>query len=149
MPYQDTWAICTQCEKRFVFRVEDQRRLDERGETVTPPKLCPVCQGTTQERERTRQPDGSRERKPSRPASPEQPALGPGPHEGIVKWFEQEKGYGFIAQSNNTDIFFHRTGLAFAEDADIQENMRVTYCIEHTEKGPQAVDVECLDDPGS
>jgi len=149
MSYQDTWAICTQCGKRFVFRVEEQRRQNERGEAITPPELCPACQGTTQQQERTRQPDRATERKPSQPTSTEKPALGPGPHEGVVKWFDQEKGYGFIAQSNDTDIFFHRTGLASGEDADIQENARVTYCIEHTEKGPQAVDVERLDGPGS
>jgi CspA family cold shock protein len=64
-----------------------------------------------------------------------------------VKWFDKEKGYGFIAQANGDDIFFHRTGLASGDYADIQDNTRVTYCIEHTEKGPQAVDIERLDAP--
>jgi len=147
MPYQDTWALCTQCGQQFVFRVEDQRRQAQHGVAIAPPAFCPACQKKTERKETPRQPSKAKAELATRPVSLDAQVLGPGPHEGVVKWFDREKGYGFIAQRSGEDIFFHRTGLALGESADIQENTPVTYCIEHTEKGPQAVDVERLDAP--
>jgi CspA family cold shock protein len=66
----------------------------------------------------------------------------PGPHEGSVKWYDGDKGYGFIVHSDGEEIFFHRTGIAPGEDPHFPDGTRVTYCIEQTDKGPQAVDVE-------
>ena len=144
MAYQDTWAVCTKCGGQFVFRVEDQRRQAERGEEITPPELCASCRTPVHGE---RHPEPRRESQP-RPAEqkPRQPApLGPGPHEGHVKWYDREKGYGFIVHPGGEELFFHRTGLALGEIPDFPDDTRVTYCIEETEKGPQAVDVERMD----
>ena len=153
MAYQDTWAVCTKCGEQFVFRVEDQRRQAERSEEITPSELCPSCRGVTRaepERrsgERERRPEPRRERS-SRPAQKPRKAaadLEPGPHEGSVKWYDREKGYGFIVHSNGDELFFHRTGLAPGESPDFPDGVQVTYCIEKTDKGPQAVDVERME----
>jgi len=71
--------------------------------------------------------------------------IGPGPHEGSVKWYDGEKGYGFIVHPTGEEVFFHRTGLAPGEIPDFPDGTQVTYLIEQTEKGPQAVDVERMD----
>lgn len=146
MAYQDTWAVCTKCEKRFVFRVEDQRRQAERGEEITPPEFCPSCQGPGRRAERRSEP--RREFRP-RPAARREPktteVIGPGPHEGRVKWYDREKGYGFIVHTSGEELFFHRTGLAPGEVPDFPDGTRVTYCVEQTEKGPQAADVARMD----
>jgi len=71
--------------------------------------------------------------------------LGPGPHEGNVKWYDPEKGYGFILHSDGEEVFFHRTGIAPGETPRFPDGAKVTYLIEQTEKGPQAVDVARMD----
>lgn len=144
MTYQDTWAVCTKCGKQFVFRVEEQRRQVERGEEITPPELCPSCRAPA----RVERPPEPREPspKPVTEQKAEKPELlGPGPHEGNVKWYDGEKGYGFIVHPTGEEVFFHRTGLAPGEIPDFPDGTRVTYLIEQTEKGPQAVDVERMD----
>ena len=147
MAYQDTWAVCTKCGGQFVFRVEDQRRQAERGEEITPPELCASCR-TPAHGERHPEPRRESQPRPAAEQKPRQPApapLGPGPHEGHVKWYDREKGYGFIVHPGGEELFFHRTGLALGETPNFPDGTRVTYCIEETEKGPQAVDVERMD----
>jgi CspA family cold shock protein len=147
MPYQDSWAVCTRCGQQFVFRIEDQRRQAKQGEEITPPELCPSCRGSSKaerrvEPRRESQSRPTAERGAQRP-SPE--AIGPGPYEGSVKWYDHEKGYGFIVHPGGEELFFHRTGVAPGETPDFPDGARVTYCVEQTEKGPQAVDVERMD----
>ena len=145
MTYQDTWAICTQCGKQFVFRIEEQRRQAERGMEVTPPELCPSCRTSGRA---TRRPEPRREptSRPSAEREPKTPAAhGPGPHEGSVKWYDSEKGYGFIVRQSGDEIFFHRTGIAPGETPRFPDGTRVTFLIEKTSKGPQAVDVARMD----
>ena len=142
MAYQDTWATCTRCGKQFIFRIEDQRRQAERGEDITPPKLCPSCQAPSYAERRPPSQGKSRSR-PTAEQRPKTPVvLGPGPHEGSVKWYDQEKGYGFIIHPSGEEFFFHRTGIVPGEIPDFPDGTRVTYCLEETLKGPQAVDVE-------
>jgi CspA family cold shock protein len=74
--------------------------------------------------------------------------LGPGPHEGRVKWYDHGKGYGFIAHPGGEEVFFHRTGIAPGEIPDFPDGTPVTYLVEQTTKGPQAVDVERTDAEG-
>jgi CspA family cold shock protein len=73
-------------------------------------------------------------------------ALGPGPHEGTVKWFDGEKGYGFLAHPDGTELFFHRSGIAPGEEINFPDGAPVTFLIEQSEKGPQAVDVARMED---
>jgi len=134
MKYRDTWAVCTRCGEKFIFRVEEQREMNERGKPITPPPLCPDCRSTA--------PPITAYDSQSEPVA----ELDAGPYEGVVKWFDEGKGYGFIIQSDGNEIFFHRTGIAPGEPLDFSEGTRVTYCVEQTPKGPQAIDVERMED---
>ena len=62
-----------------------------------------------------------------------------------MKWYDGGKGYGFIVQPSGDEIFFHRTGIAPGETPVFPDGTRVTYLIEHSVKGPQAVDVARMD----
>ena len=145
MAYQDTRAICTKCGKEFIFRIEEQRRQAERGEEITPPALCSSCQEQAGQKPHT-QPQREVRSRPQRERKPKSSAeLGAGPHEGTVKWYDSERGYGFIVQPVGDDIFFHRTGIAPGETPSFPDGTRVTYLVEETSKGPQAVDVAKMD----
>jgi CspA family cold shock protein len=65
-----------------------------------------------------------------------------GTNTGTVKFFNEEKGYGFIKDDNdNTDYFVHANGL----DDDINQDDRVSYDLEDGRKGVNAVNVNLLD----
>lgn len=59
---------------------------------------------------------------------------------GKVKWYNDSKGYGFIAMENGDDIFVHRSELN--QIHNLQENQEVTFEIKQGEKGLMAVDVK-------
>lgn len=60
--------------------------------------------------------------------------------EGTVKWFNDDKGYGFIeVEGGGKDAFVHVNGLA--PGARIAEGDRVTFDLEEGQKGPQAANV--------
>ena len=144
MAYQDTWAICARCGKQFVFRIEEQRRQAERGEEIAPPELCVSCRALVRTERRQRFPRESTSR-PGEQRPRTSMEFGSGPHEGSVKWYDREKGYGFIIHRTGEEIFFHRTGIAPGEAPFFPEGTRVTYLVEQTSKGPQAVDVARMD----
>ena len=60
---------------------------------------------------------------------------------GIVKWFSDAKGYGFIEQENGPDVFVHHSGINSQGFKSLKENDRVTFEIEEGQKGPAAVNV--------
>ena len=60
---------------------------------------------------------------------------------GKVKWYNEEKGYGFIEMENGEDIFVHRTGLVNSYDG-LQPDQEVVFETEDGERGMKAVDVE-------
>jgi CspA family cold shock protein len=62
-----------------------------------------------------------------------------------VKWYNPEKGYGFIVQPSGDEIFFHRTGIATGERPFFPDGSRVTYIVAESSKGPQAVEVAHMD----
>jgi CspA family cold shock protein len=148
-------VTCEECGKEFIFRVEQQREMADRGEEIVPPASCPACRGITSPEYAARETRSTKHRpQPRREPRPEKTkdqkveatvALGPGPHEGAVKWFDSEKGYGFLAHSDGTEIFFHRSGVAPGERINFPDGAPVTFLIEQTEKGPQAVDVARMD----
>ncbi|MCP4749441.1 MAG: cold-shock protein [Proteobacteria bacterium] len=60
---------------------------------------------------------------------------------GTVKWFNENKGYGFIEQEGGPDVFVHHTGIAGSGFKTLNEMDKVTFDIEEGEKGPAAVNV--------
>ena len=61
--------------------------------------------------------------------------------EGIVKWFNEKKGFGFIEQEDGPDVFVHHTGIIGTGFKSLSEGDRVTFDIEQGEKGPKAENV--------
>jgi CspA family cold shock protein len=64
--------------------------------------------------------------------------------EGIVKWFNDQKGYGFIEQENGPDVFVHFSGISGNGFKTLEEGARVTFEIEQGQKGPAAVNVTVI-----
>jgi CspA family cold shock protein len=63
---------------------------------------------------------------------------------GKVKWFNAQKGYGFIEQDNGEDVFVHYTGILSEGFRTLEEGERVSFDIEEGQRGPQAVNVKKL-----
>lgn len=59
--------------------------------------------------------------------------------QGTVKWFNADKGYGFIAPDDATsDVFVHHSAIETDGYRSLQENQRVEYTTVQGDKGPQA-----------
>ena len=62
--------------------------------------------------------------------------------QGVVKWFNGEKGFGFIAQDGGgPDVFVHYSAIAGGGYRSLEENQRVEFEITQGSKGPQAENV--------
>jgi CspA family cold shock protein len=65
---------------------------------------------------------------------------------GTVKWFNASKGFGFITPDEaENDVFVHYSAIQTDGYASLEENQRVEFGVEETEKGLQAVNVVTLD----
>jgi cold shock protein len=62
--------------------------------------------------------------------------------EGKVKWFNDQKGYGFIEQDGGKDLFVHHTAITGEGFKSLSEGQRVSFEVEETSKGPKAKNVQ-------
>lgn len=64
---------------------------------------------------------------------------------GVVKWFNDQKGFGFIANDGGgSDVFVHYTAIASQGHRTLIQGQRVEFTIEHGPKGPAAANVHTI-----
>jgi cold shock protein len=61
--------------------------------------------------------------------------------QGVVKWFNAEKGFGFIAVEGGADVFVHYSAIQADGYRSLEEKQRVDFDITQGPKGPQAENV--------
>ena len=64
--------------------------------------------------------------------------------EGIVKWFNDKKGYGFIEAEEGKDLFVHHSSIDMPGFRTLSEGDRVTFEVAETDRGPEAKNVSKL-----
>ena len=64
--------------------------------------------------------------------------------QGTVKWFNGEKGYGFIAQDGGADVFVHFSEIVGSGFRNLDEGQRVEFEVGQGAKGPQATSVRAI-----
>ena len=62
--------------------------------------------------------------------------------QGTVKWFNAEKGFGFISREDGSDVFVHFSAIQGDGFKTLEEGQAVTFDVEYSDRGPQAVNVE-------
>lgn len=60
---------------------------------------------------------------------------------GTVKWFNNQKGYGFICDEDGNDVFVHYSGLLMEGFKTLEEGAQVEFEVVNGTKGPQAANV--------
>ena len=63
---------------------------------------------------------------------------------GKVKWFNDQKGYGFITPESGKDVFVHHSAITMQGFRTLTEGQRVSFDIEQGAKGPSAVNVKAI-----
>ena len=62
--------------------------------------------------------------------------------QGTVKWFNAEKGFGFISREDGSDVFVHFSAIQGDGFKTLEEGQAVTFDVEDSDRVPQAVNVE-------
>ena len=60
---------------------------------------------------------------------------------GTVKWFNNDKGYGFISQPGGADVFVHHSAIQTSCYRSLQEGQAVEFDVQQSDKGLQAANV--------
>ena len=118
----DIFLICGECQNEFVY-TRGQQWLAQQAGSSEMPTLCPMC--TLYARRR------------NAPAKPE-------PVQGVVKWYDTRKGYGFLTLDDGREIFLQSSGIAAGKVRSIKRGRRVQAILEQSEKGFQATEVMAL-----
>ncbi|HJR81521.1 MAG TPA: cold-shock protein [Anaerolineales bacterium] len=63
---------------------------------------------------------------------------------GTVKWFNGDKGYGFISREGGADVFVHFSAIQSDGFRNLQEGQKVEFTVEKGPKGPQATNVSMM-----
>ncbi|AWF81424.1 cold-shock protein [Microbulbifer sp. EKSA008] len=63
---------------------------------------------------------------------------------GTVKWFDEGKGFGFIAQESGPDVFAHFSAISGGGFKTLAEGQKVEFTVTQGAKGPQAENIVCL-----
>lgn len=63
---------------------------------------------------------------------------------GSVKWFNEAKGFGFIAQDSGPDVFAHFSAISGSGFKTLTEGQRVSFTVTKGQKGPQAENIVAL-----
>ena len=61
--------------------------------------------------------------------------------QGTIKWFNAEKGFGFITREGGPDVFVHYSAIQGSGYRSLDEGQRVEFTLEQGPKGPQATSV--------
>jgi CspA family cold shock protein len=64
--------------------------------------------------------------------------------QGTVKWFNGDRGYGFIAVEGGPDVFVHFSAIADGGHRSLEEGQKVEFDITQGQKGPQAENVKVI-----
>jgi CspA family cold shock protein len=64
--------------------------------------------------------------------------------QGTVKWFNAEKGFGFISSDDGGDVFVHHTAIVGEGYRSLDEGQKVSFDVTQGQKGPQASNVTKL-----
>ena len=65
-------------------------------------------------------------------------------NKGTVKWFNNQKGYGFISDEQGNDVFVHFSGLNMEGFKSLEEGQEVEFEVIQGDKGPQATNVNLI-----
>ncbi|MEK6536487.1 MAG: cold-shock protein [Actinomycetota bacterium] len=65
--------------------------------------------------------------------------------DGTVKWFSDQKGFGFIEQEGGADLFVHHSEIQMDGFKTLAEGQKVTFDVEEGPKGPQAKNVKAAE----
>jgi CspA family cold shock protein len=66
---------------------------------------------------------------------------------GTVKWFNSDKGYGFIERQGGPDVFVHFSAIQSAGFRTLREGQKVEFSVEQGTKGQQATNIKIIDEP--
>ena len=149
MNFKDVWATDEE-GNRFVFTVEMQRKLSEAGLPITPESLSELGNSANRLLEEPKNSSNSGYKKKEPAEEFEDPPTiqidpNTGKYIGRVKWYSDNKGYGFIARGGDEEIFFHRSDIS-CDPSDLNDGTWVLYDVEETKKGFEANDVELYED---